>query len=180
MTVEVDWGEIWRQRLTHSPCALLRFPPIMRLLRGSHALLDSSSSRLPLAYWSGFWSLIILLLLSSGPVYAEWVPVAKGDDGLTVYVDPDTIRRNGNLVKMWLLYDYKTTQTKEPGSIVSAKMQSEYDGLEESFRSHAVLEYSGNMGEGKLVFTNTDVGTWAPISPGSIVQLEWKRACRKK
>lgn len=81
---------------------------------------------------------------------------------------------------MWLLYDYKTTQTKEPGSIVSAKMQSEYDCLEESFRSHAVLEYSGNMGEGKLVFTNTDVGTWAPISPGSIVQLEWKRACRKK
>jgi hypothetical protein len=110
------------------------------------------------------------------------VPVAKGEDGLTVYVDPDTIRRNGNLVKMWLLYDYnsKTTQTQERGSIVSAKTQCEYECLEERFRTHAMLEYSGNMGEGKLVFTNTDVGNWAPILPGSIVQLEWQRACGKK
>jgi hypothetical protein len=64
--------------------------------------------RLPLAYWSGFWSLTILLLLSSGPVYAEWVSIGDTDSGMMVYVDPDTIRRKGDLVKMWLLLDYKT------------------------------------------------------------------------
>jgi hypothetical protein len=138
--------------------------------------------RLPLTYFSGFISFITLLVLSSGPAYAEWVPVAKGENGLTVYVGPDTIRRKGDLVKMWLLYDYnsKTTQTQERDSIVSAMMQSEYDCLEERFRTHAMLKFSGNMGQGKLVLSNTDVGNWAPILPGSIVQLEWKRACRKQ
>ena len=70
--------------------------------------------RLPLAYWSGFWSLIVLLLLSSGPAYAEWVPVDEHDQAGTTestsYVDLDTIRRNGDLVKMWVLFDYETRQ----------------------------------------------------------------------
>jgi hypothetical protein len=46
----------------------------------------------PLAYFSGFWSLITLLFLSTVPAYAEWVAVEKDYllPGLqTVYVDPD-------------------------------------------------------------------------------------------
>ena len=53
---------------------------------------------LPLAYFSGSWLLITLLFLSSLPAYAEWVAVEKDYllPGLqTVYVDPDTIRREG-------------------------------------------------------------------------------------
>ena len=49
--------------------------------------------------------LITLLALSSGPAYAEWVKVNENDT-FTVYVDPDTIRRKGDLVEMWTLYDY--------------------------------------------------------------------------
>ena len=36
--------------------------------------------------------LIALLVLSSGPAYAEWVAIGSADDGMTAYVDPDTIR----------------------------------------------------------------------------------------
>ena len=53
---------------------------------------------LPLAYFSGSWLLITLLFLSSIPAYVEWVAVEKDylQPGLqTVYVDPDTIRREG-------------------------------------------------------------------------------------
>ena len=69
-----------------------------------------SSPTLPLAYFSGFWLLLTLLVLSSVPAYAEWVAVEKDylSPGLqTVYVDPDTIRREGNLVTMWQLIDFK-------------------------------------------------------------------------
>ena len=58
---------------------------------------------LPLAIFSGFWSLIAVLFLSSAPAYAEWVAVEKDYllPGLqTVYVEPDTIRREGDLVTM--------------------------------------------------------------------------------
>ncbi len=42
--------------------------------------------------------LIILLVLSHGPAYAEWVAVEKKEKLLgphTVYIDPDTIREKG-------------------------------------------------------------------------------------
>ena len=45
--------------------------------------------------------LITLLVLSSGPAYAEWVAVENNSlsPGLqTVYIDPDTIRLKGDVV----------------------------------------------------------------------------------
>ena len=72
----------------------------------------SFSIRLPrcvsLAYLSGFWSLILLMALSSEPAYAEWVLVSSPDPGMTVYADLDTIRRKEDMVKMWILFDFKT------------------------------------------------------------------------
>jgi hypothetical protein len=51
---------------------------------------------LPLACCLGFWLLITLLVLSSGPAYAEW-ELLLNDTGVggTVYVDTDTIRHKG-------------------------------------------------------------------------------------
>ncbi len=54
--------------------------------------------------------LITFLVLSRGPVYAEWVAVENNyllPGKLTVYVDPDTIRREGNLVTLWQLTDFQ-------------------------------------------------------------------------
>jgi len=68
--------------------------------------------RLPLAYFSGFWLLITLLVLSSSPAHAEWVWISftRSEGGYDVYTDPETLRRKGDLVKMWVPYDYKTMQ----------------------------------------------------------------------
>ena len=46
------------------------------------------------------WFMIALLVLRSGPAYAEWEQIYKTDDGMTLYVDPDSIRRKEDLVKM--------------------------------------------------------------------------------
>ena len=69
----------------------------------------------PPAYCSGFWSLITLLILSSVPAYGEWVAIKKDYLLLglqTVYVDPGTIRREGNLVTIWHLIDFTDQFTK--------------------------------------------------------------------
>jgi hypothetical protein len=75
------------------------------------------------------------LILSSGPAYAEWVSVAKSNQaGSTVYVDPGTIRRKGDLVKMWHLFDNKTAETYRANSVLSIKGQNQYDCADERTR----------------------------------------------
>jgi len=63
---------------------------------------------LPFGYYSSAGALITLLLLSTRPVYAEWVALEDKyqTPGLqTLYIDPDTIRRKGTLVSLELLVD---------------------------------------------------------------------------
>ena len=55
--------------------------------------------------------LMILLVLSSGPTYAEWKSVYANNSDETIYIDPDTVRRMGDMVEMWTLYDFKTVQS---------------------------------------------------------------------
>jgi hypothetical protein len=125
--------------------------------------------------------LITLLVLNSGPVYAEWVLTSGNDDaGLTVYVDPDTIRRKGNLAKMWELYDYKTVQTVAGDSLLSIKRYNEYDCTEERTRMLGYTWFSGNMGNGNVVYSTNDVQQWEPVVSGSIDRSLWKVACSKK
>ena len=121
------------------------------------------------------------LVVTSGPAYAEWIKVSDTDEtGKTVYVDPATIRRNSNLVKMWQFYDYKTVQTVGGNRFLTAKEQWEFDCAEGRSRVVARKEFSGNMGSGTMVFTNSQVGKWLPIMPDSIGQTVWNVACGKQ
>ena len=141
------------------------------------------SLKLLLAYSWGFWLLITLLVLSSGSVHAEWVAVEKNNELagiMTVYVDPDTIRRKGNLVTMWQLYDYKAIQTVAGDSLLSIKRYNEYDCTEERTRMLAYTWFSGNMGSGKVVYSTPDEQQWEPVIPRSINRTLWKVACSKK
>ena len=122
----------------------------------------------------------IVLMLVSGAASAEWT-VADVNDEFIQYVDRATIRRNGNFVKMWSLTDDKTVQKTSTGlSFLSSKEQREYDCKEERTRLLAFLWFSGQMGSGKVVFSNSVTSmTWDPISPGSVGVTLWKIACGK-
>jgi hypothetical protein len=129
-------------------------------------------------------SLITLLFLSSGPAYAEWVVVSGNDEvGLIVYVDQDTIRRKGNLAKMWSLMDFKTAQ-RDGGSAgnlyLSLKAQREYDCADEYHRTHTATWFSGNMGRGSIVNHDPYEKKWSPVEPDSINRIIWKVACGKQ
>lgn len=128
-----------------------------------------------------FWLLSALLALSSGPAYAEWV-LTSGDDeaGLAVYVDPGTIRREGNLAKMWQLYDYKTVQTVAGDSLLSMKRFNEYDCTDARTRTLGYTWFSGNMGSGNVVYSTPEVQQWEPVVPRTINRTLWNVACKKK
>lgn len=124
---------------------------------------------------------LTLLVLSSSPACAEWVLVSGDDEaGLTVYVDSDTIRRKGNLVTMWGLIDYKTMQIIAGDSLLSIRRQNEYDCAEVRTRMLAFTWFSGNMGSGQAVHSDSDEDKWKPVARDSVAEALWKIACDKK
>jgi len=131
-------------------------------------------------YLLGFWVLITLLVLDCGPVRAAW-ELVSGDDSakLTVYVDRDTIRRNGNLAMMWQMYDYKTVQTVAGDSLLSIQRYNEYDCTGARTRVLTYTWFSSNMGRGRVVYKTAEEQPWASIVPRSIDQTLLKVACSK-
>jgi len=51
--------------------------------------------------------LAMLLVAASGSAGAEWTQVGTSDTS-TVYADPATISKDGNIAKMWHLLDFRT------------------------------------------------------------------------
>ena len=134
---------------------------------------------LPLTYVLSF-GILLTLLVSSGPAYAEWMSLGDSDAGTTVYADSATMRREGELVKMSVLFDFKTIQAKADVSYLSAKAQMEYDCAQQRFEGLTVLYFSDNMGNGQLLDRSSGKNKWLRISPGSLDHALWKLACGKK
>ena len=125
--------------------------------------------------------LLITLLLAvlSTSAMAEWVPT-HDNDILIHYVDPATIRKAGNKVKMWTMYDYKKMQILADFGFLSYKYQGEYDCQNETDTALAGVFLSGNMGSGQVMGTSFKRSDPMPVSPGSMGEEMWKIACGKQ
>ena len=125
--------------------------------------------------------IILMLALASASAMAEWTPVAWNDEiGLTVYADFATIRKAGNKVKMWAMYDYKTAQEIGLYKYLSTKDLWEFHCQEEEFRVLYAIYFSGNMGNGDSVARGGEPTKFIPILPGTCVEFYWKIACKQK
>ena len=122
----------------------------------------------------------LLAVFSTGAM-AEWTYLTSSEDKtLDVYIDKTTIRKRGNVAKMWELTDFKAPQKAAGGSFLSSKSLKEYDCVEIRLRLLTLTSFSGNMGSGELIFNHQyDNRKWADIAPGSIGMDKWKAACKK-
>ena len=123
------------------------------------------------------WLLFIFTFISTNAM-AEWTPVVASDT-FYAYINYSTIRKSGNMVKMWVLYDYKTSQLLGRVKFLSIKAQEEYDCKEEHVRSLANIWASDNMGHGDIINSNIQISNWNPVSPDSIVEGLFRKACDK-
>jgi hypothetical protein len=123
---------------------------------------------------------MILLSVISGNVAAEWVEVNHNEHA-TGYANPATIVKDGNIVKMWQLVDFKTiTKFTDGAPFMSDKSQEEYDCKEKQSRTIIYSLRSGNMGEGAVVFSDSNPTKWEPVMSGSKMEQFWNIACGMK
>jgi len=123
--------------------------------------------------------LILLLAVVSNGAAAEWVNVSTDDSGSTIYADPSTIRKVGNRVKMWVLFDYRIATLDAGDKIMSKRKHEEYDCKKRQIRLLYLSKHSGRFTEGKVVYLNDiPYNKWMPIVPGSVLEDLWRYACR--
>ena len=123
--------------------------------------------------------LTLMLTIASSSSMAEWVHVAKDKkETFAAYADPATIRKTDNIVRMWVLIDYKTVQMNASKSYMSKLGVRKYDCKAKQSMAPIKTLHSKNMGVGKYVGI---IGSrsWLPIPPGTITELFWKLACGK-
>jgi hypothetical protein len=123
--------------------------------------------------------LMALLAVFSSSAMAEWVKVgySKSDGGMTIYVNPSSMRRSGDTKKIWVQTDYQTLQEVEGKQFWSAKIYSEINCDKTSERALNYSWHSEHMGGGKTVYANSTPADWDAISPDSIAEPVFDYAC---
>ena len=122
---------------------------------------------------------LVLLSLATASAWAEWTLVGEVEikERLTVYVDPATISKTGDIVKMWGMYDFSASKLlRGKGEYRSIKFQNEFDCSQRRFRVLSLSWYAGNMGSGEPI-SSSNVGTqWTPASSGTADEGLWEAA----
>lgn len=127
--------------------------------------------------------LTLLLAVVTSSATAEWVEfgtTTMRDGYATAFINTDTIRRDGSMVKMWVLYNLKTPKQLEKITYQSYMGQDEFDCQKERSRTLSILLYAGKMGRGDAIDTYSTPTDWEPIAPSSMAAQLWRYACSKK
>jgi hypothetical protein len=125
--------------------------------------------------------ILLLILVASGKAIAEeWVAVSHNKYA-TGYANPATIVKKNNIAKMWTLVDCKTVTFFSGGSpFMSIKSQEEFNCKEKELRTLVYTLHSGKMGEGEVVFSDSNPRKWEPVLPESAMEDFLNIACGKK
>ena len=119
--------------------------------------------------------LLLITVFTSSSSLAQWELYAEVTEAF-LYMDLSSIRKDGNLRKVWVLQDLKQRQ-KEGGLSFRARM--EYDCKEERFRYLSATLHSSQMAQGNLINSQTGVSNWIDIAPRTAMEDSFKLVCSK-
>jgi len=122
--------------------------------------------------------MLVLAAMSSGAM-AEWVLVSQPDIGTKVYLDPLTIKKDGNLGRAWVLFDFSTANTD---GVLSRRTLQEYDCKGERRRTLSISTHSEPMAGGSVLYSATNpnpVPPWSYITPDTGGVTVFKLVCKQ-
>jgi hypothetical protein len=127
--------------------------------------------------------LAALMMLTAGvsaSALAEWVRVS-GNDRVTAYADPGTLRKRGNIVKITSLFDFKEENTFADGSpYISVLRESEFNCKDNVQHMISYAIYSGNMARGHVVDKGGEPQDWKTVSPSNMALAMRDYACKRE
>lgn len=116
------------------------------------------------------------LLLVTSSAWADWVKIFLVDTA-TVYIDPTTIRKDGDLSRVWVLMNLKQ---RKPEGEMSLRSRLEYDCKVERQRMLAMSGHSEPLAAGTTTYTHQiNDDKWGDIAPGTPDEAIQKIVCAK-
>lgn len=169
---------------------------VIGVVKGSSARpLDESEYRYPVVEIKHLldWNAAI----RRGPGGTTWVAVGRdylSPESQTVYIDPGRISREGHLVTVWQLTDYKMMQGTgavinpyafgrlyryqlAPHGFFSTTTQKQYDCAAKRVRLLGFTEFSHHMGAGRRNDGYVDRDRWLAVEPDTVNQALWELVC---
>jgi len=102
------------------------------------------------------------------------------DEISKVFVDTESISREGDRATMWSLTNYASPMEIGNDEHMSSKELIEYDCKDKQHRILVLYWYSDRDAEGDVVYQETAPGTMQPIIEDSVEDRTMEIACGKK
>jgi hypothetical protein len=119
---------------------------------------------------------LVCLMMLAGSAWAEWVMYSK-DEEITFHFDPATIRKDGNMRRVWELQDFgKRNKDGE----MSLRARVEYDCKQESYRVLGFSTHSQPLAGGTVLGTWGEDNKWMAIAPRTIAETLLNIVCAQK
>jgi hypothetical protein len=121
--------------------------------------------------------LLGLMTMLAGSAWAEWVMFTKAkNEEVTHYFDPATIRKDGNMRRVWQLNDLSK---RDKAGEMSRRMRFEYDCKQERYRVLGFSIHSEHMASGTVLLYAGEDNNWREIAPETVAEKLLKIACAK-
>jgi len=118
---------------------------------------------------------MLVLLLSAGSTWAEWEKVLDGSDGTEFYIDPTTIRREGNLRRVWEMENLKS---RYKDGELSRRSRLEIDCKQERYRFISRSTHSGAKLAGDTLSNSENLSWGGEIPPDTPFFAIMKKVCK--
>ncbi len=123
---------------------------------------------------------LVGLVAFCGNAAAEWTLLGGTPAIYSAYADKASVKRTGNIVQMFGLYDFIMADVAVDGQPhESTVVLREYDCSVPRVRLLAYVDYAGHMGEGKIVSRpdGRPPARWDEVVAGSIDEAFTRMAC---
>lgn len=106
----------------------------------------------------------------------DWYKIGDNPTA-THYANVSSIRWDGSVAAIWLLFDYKALQRDSSGEFMSDEVLAEFDCKEKKTRFVALNLLAGNMATGAVVSCDSKAYAWRPVRPGTVEEVAEQIAC---
>ena len=118
---------------------------------------------------------LVCLMLLAGSAWAGWV-LFDSDDETRFFYDPTTIRKDGNLRRVWELMDHKK---RRDNGAMSYRFRSEFDCKQERYRFLGFTSFPEPKAGGTALKVWGEQFDWTSIAPDTNAEMMLNIVCAK-